>query len=105
MRSPDGPTLSSDTKLSSDIKLSPELSGAGLQVAAMIHEENAKLLADSLRKMNFPVLVVKRPGGRLYQVVVGPYSTVDATIAAKNDLEKKGFQPIRTEWKGVIAVD
>ena len=70
-----------------------------LQVGAMIHEENANALADSLRRMNFHVFLLSRPTERFHYVLVGPYDSVDAAIKVKNDLEKRGFQAIRKEWK------
>jgi cell division septation protein DedD len=70
-----------------------------LQVGAMIHEENANALADSLRRMNFHVFLLRRPNERFHYVLVGPYESVDAAIKVKNDLEKRGFQAIRKEWK------
>jgi cell division septation protein DedD len=70
-----------------------------LQVGAMVHEENANALANSLRQMNFPVFVFKSPTDRFHRVVVGPYDGVDATLRARNQLEKRGFRAIRKEWK------
>jgi len=70
-----------------------------LQVGAMVHEENANALANSLRQMNFPAFVFKSPTDRFHRVVVGPYNGVDATLRAKNQLEKRGFRSIRKEWK------
>lgn len=70
-----------------------------LQVGAMVHEENANALAESLRQMNFPASVIKSPADRFHRVVVGPYNGVDATLRAKKQLEKRGFRPIRKGWK------
>jgi hypothetical protein len=70
-----------------------------LQVGAMVHEENANALSESLRQMNFPVFVYKHPTDRFHLVVVGPYNSVDAALREKNELEKRGFKAIRTEWK------
>ena len=69
-----------------------------LQVGAMAHEENANALAGSLRQMNFPAFVFKSPTARLHRVIVGPYNSSDAQ-KTKSELEKLGFQAIRTEWK------
>jgi cell division protein FtsN len=71
----------------------------GLQVGAMVQEENANALAKSLRQINFPALVSKRSNDRFYRVVVGPYRGEDAALRAKNELEKRGFKAFRTEWK------
>ena len=70
-----------------------------LQVASMIHEENANTLADSLRQMNFPAFVLKMSTERFHHVFVGPYDSVDAATRVKNDLEKRGFQVIRRQWR------
>jgi cell division septation protein DedD len=70
-----------------------------LQVGAMVHEENANALAASLRAMNFPAFVMKLPTERFHHVLVGPYDSVDAATAVRKDLEKRGFQTIRSEWK------
>ena len=70
-----------------------------LQVAAMLHEENANALAASLREMNLPVFVLKLPTERFHHVLVGPYSSANAAIETQNELEKRGYKPIRTEWK------
>jgi cell division septation protein DedD len=65
----------------------------------MVHEENANALAASLRAMNFPAFVMKLPTERFHHVLVGPYDSVDAATAVRKDLEKRGFQTIRSEWK------
>ena len=70
-----------------------------LQVGAMVHEENANAVAESLRRMNFPAYVSNRSTDGFHRVVVGPYHEVDAALRAKTELEKRGFQAIRREWK------
>ena len=70
-----------------------------IQVGAMIHEENANGLAAGLREMNFPAFVMKLPTERFHHVLVGPYDSVDATAEVRKELEKRGFQTIRSEWK------
>lgn len=69
-----------------------------LQVAAMAHEENANALAESLRKLNFPAFVLKSPTARFHRVIVGPYNGADAAQKAKQELEKRGFRTIRSDW-------
>jgi cell division septation protein DedD len=69
-----------------------------LQVAAMIHEENAIALEASLRQVNFPVFISKKPTDRFHHVLVGPFNAAKAAIVTSN-LEKRGFQAVRTEWK------
>jgi septal ring-binding cell division protein DamX len=73
-----------------------------LQVAAMVHEENANALAESLSQTNIPAFVFKRPADRFHYVVVGPYNGADATISAKKELEKRGFKVIRREWRQLL---
>ena len=70
-----------------------------LQVGAMASEENAIALADSLSQMNCPAFVFKSPTDRFHHVFVGPFTSVDATITVKKDLEKRGFKAFLTEWK------
>ncbi len=70
-----------------------------LQVGAMIHEENANALAESLSELNFPAFVFTRPTDRFHRVLVGPYNNADAAIHVQNELEKRGFKAIRTKWK------
>jgi cell division septation protein DedD len=70
-----------------------------VQVGAMIHRENANALAASLREMNFPAFVIKLPTERFNHVLVGPYNRVDATIEVQKELEKRGFQTIRSKWR------
>jgi cell division septation protein DedD len=70
-----------------------------LQVGAMVHEEYANAVAESLRRMNFPAYVSNRSTDGFHRVVVGPYHGVDAALRAKTELEKRGFQAIRREWK------
>ena len=69
-----------------------------LQVAAMISENNANALANSLSEMNFPAFVLKMPTERFHHVFVGPYDSKDAGTEVKKDLAKRGFQVIRREW-------
>ncbi len=70
-----------------------------LQVGAMVHEENANALAESLSQLKFPAFVFKSPTDRFYRVLVGPYNNADAAIDVQNELENLGFKAIRTKWK------
>lgn len=70
-----------------------------LQVAAMLHEENANALATTLRDSNFPAFVMKLPTERFHHVLVGPFNTARAAIETQSKLEERGYKPIRTEWK------
>ena len=73
--------------------------GFVVQVGAMIHQENANALAASLREMKYPAFVIKLPAERFHHVLVGPYSSVDATKKVQKELEEHGFESIRSEWK------
>ena len=73
-----------------------------LQVGAMVHEENAYALAESLSQTDIPAFVFKRRADRFHYVVVGPYNGADATISAKKELEKRGFKVIRIEWRQLL---
>jgi cell division septation protein DedD len=70
-----------------------------LQVGAMSQESNANRLAATLRQMNFPAFVLREPTQQFHFVFVGPFESVDAATKVKNDLEKRGFQAMRKEWK------
>jgi cell division septation protein DedD len=70
-----------------------------LQVAAMVKEQNANALASSLREMNFPAFVMKFSNQHYHHVLVGPYDSAKAANDTQNALEKRGFKPIRREWK------
>jgi cell division septation protein DedD len=67
--------------------------GYVLQVGALVREEDAEKLAESLRQKQFPAFVFKRAPSRLYHVVVGPYTKSDSSAMAKT----RGFEVIRTE--------
>jgi hypothetical protein len=98
---PNLPGLSSKISATPTFNPGPSLDHPAfmLQVGAMVHEENANALAESLRQMDFPTFVIKRPTDRFHRVVVGPFNDVDAALRAKKELEMKGFKAIRTEWK------
>ncbi len=70
-----------------------------VQVGAMVHEENANALAESLSQLKFPAFVFKSPTDRFHRVLVGPYNNADAAIDVQNELENLGFKAIRTKWQ------
>ncbi len=70
-----------------------------LQVGAMKEEQNATNLVQSLQAKNFPASVSKRPGDKLYKVIVGPYSDSQQLRAAREALEKQGIQSIVTHQR------
>ena len=74
-----------------------------LQVGAMVHEENANALAESLNQLKFPAFVFKSPTDRFHRVLVGPYNNADAAIDVQNELENLGFKAIRIKWQATSA--
>jgi cell division septation protein DedD len=92
------PTPSSSARPSTH-KASPQSPAYVLQVAAMLHEDNANGLATALRKMNFPAFVMKLPKERFHHVLVGPFNSANAATETQNALESHGYKTIRTEWK------
>lgn len=95
------PAASPAVPHASDPKQNPTAHGPAfvLQVAAMLHEENANALATTLRDSNFPAFVMKLPTERFHHVLVGPFNTASAAMETQSKLEQKGYKPIRTEWK------
>jgi cell division septation protein DedD len=69
-----------------------------LQVAAMSEAEHANQLVETLRAKKFPAFVSKRPGERLYKVLVGPYSDAQSFRGVEGTLEKEGIKPIIRRW-------
>jgi hypothetical protein len=96
---PPNPTESGTVSESprTDASATLDMPGYVLQVGALVREEDAEKLAESLRQKQFPAFVFKRDPSRLYHVVVGPYTKSDSSAMAKT-LEDRGFEVIRTEW-------
>lgn len=65
-----------------------------LQVAALTQEDDAKRLADELRKLRFPVVIVSPRDDRFYRVQVGPFETSERAEAAMRRLRAQGFREI-----------
>ncbi len=65
-----------------------------LQVAAVMHQDDALALAQALQQKKFPALVIPPGADKLYRVQVGPYSDNQAAGKARQDLEAKGFKSI-----------
>jgi DedD protein len=68
--------------------------GINLQVAALTKENDAMVLANSLRKKNFPTFVQPPHGDRYYHVLVGPYADQKAADTARKGLEAAGFNKV-----------
>jgi DedD protein len=65
-----------------------------LQVAAVLHQEDALALAQALQQKKFPAFVLTPGADKLYRVQVGPYADNQSAAAARQQLEAKGFKSI-----------
>jgi DedD protein len=65
-----------------------------LQVAAVLHQDDALALAQALQQKKFPAFVLTPGADKLYRVQVGPYPDSQAASKARQDLEAKGFKSI-----------
>jgi DedD protein len=65
-----------------------------LQVAAVLHQDDALALAQALQQKKFPAIVLTPGADKLYRVQVGPYPDTQTASNARQDLEAKGFKSI-----------
>jgi DedD protein len=65
-----------------------------LQVAAVLHQDDALALAQALQQKKFPAIVVPPGADKYFRVQVGPYPDNQAATKARQDLEDKGFKSI-----------
>jgi DedD protein len=65
-----------------------------LQVAAVLHQDDALALAQALQQKKFPAFVIPPAADKYYRVQVGPYADNPAATKARKDLEDKGFKSI-----------
>ena len=65
-----------------------------LQVAAVLHQEDALALAQALQQKKFPAIVVPPSADKYYRVQVGPYHDDQSATKGRQDLEAKGFKSI-----------
>jgi cell division septation protein DedD len=65
-----------------------------LQIAAVLHQDDAIALAQALRQKKFPSFVITPTTDKYYRVQVGPYADNHAATNARKDLEAKGFKSI-----------
>src|ERR1700722_128343 len=86
------------TTLSKPVGPSEQMPGFVLQAGAMVLEENAKALADSLRQRNFPAFMVKYGSNHLYRVYVGPYPDHRSAVEIDTELAHQGFTAILKSW-------
>ena len=63
-----------------------------VQIAAVRYQEDAKLLSETLRKQQFPV-VITQPGDNLFHVQVGPYADIKEAEAIRARLVSAGYNP------------
>ena len=65
-----------------------------LQVAAVLHQDDALALAQALQQKKFPAFVITPGADKLYRVQVGPYADNQAAAVGRQQLEAKGFKSI-----------
>jgi DedD protein len=65
-----------------------------LQVAAVLHQDDALALAQALQQKKFPAYVIPPAADKYYRVQVGPYQDNASATKARQDLEAKGFKSI-----------
>jgi DedD protein len=65
-----------------------------LQVAAVLHQDDALALAQALQQKKFPAFVIPPGPDKLYRVQVGPYPDNQSASNARQELEAKGFKSI-----------
>jgi hypothetical protein len=65
-----------------------------LQVAAVLHQDDALALAQALQQKKFPAYVIPPGADKYYRVQVGPYSDNQTASAARQQLEANGFKSI-----------
>lgn len=65
-----------------------------LQVAAVLHQDDALALAQALQQKKFPAFVLTPGADKLYRVQVGPYTDNQTAASARQQLEAQGFKSI-----------
>jgi DedD protein len=65
-----------------------------LQVAAVLHQDDALALAQALQQKKFPAFVITPGTDKLYRVQVGPYADNQSAANARQLLEANGFKSI-----------
>lgn len=65
-----------------------------LQVAAVLHQDDALALAQALQQKKFPAFVLTPGADKLYRVQVGPYANNQIAGNARQQLEAQGFKSI-----------
>ena len=65
-----------------------------LQVAAVLHQDDALALAQALQQKKFPAFVIPPGPDKYFRVQVGPYSDNQSASNVRQELEAKGFKSI-----------
>lgn len=65
-----------------------------LQVAAVLHQDDALALAQALQQKKFPAFVIPPGPDKYFRVQVGPYPDNQSASNARQALEAKGFKSI-----------
>lgn len=65
-----------------------------LQVAAVLHQDDALALAQALQQKKFPAYVIPPAADKYFRVQVGPYADNQTATAARQQLEASGFKSI-----------
>jgi DedD protein len=65
-----------------------------LQVAAVLHQDDALALAQALQQKKFPAFVIPPGADKLFRVQVGPYPDNQSASNARQQLQAKGFKSI-----------
>jgi cell division septation protein DedD len=65
-----------------------------LQVAAVLHQDDALALAQALQQKKFPAFVITPSADKYYRVQVGPYPDNQSASSARQELEANGFKSI-----------
>ena len=71
-----------------------EAGQAMVQVAAVVHQEDADVLVSALRKRGYSVVVRNEPQDKLLHVQVGPFATRVQANAMKQKLASDGYNAI-----------
>jgi cell division septation protein DedD len=65
-----------------------------LQVAAVLHQDDALALAQALQQKKFPAFVIPPGADKYFRVQVGPYPDNQSASSARQQLEANGFKSI-----------
>jgi len=65
-----------------------------LQVAAVLHQDDALALAQALQQKKFPAFVIPPSADKYFRVQVGPYPDNQSASSARQQLEANGFKSI-----------